>query len=125
MEEKTLDNCRFVKTILMILVILGHACGFWAGSLFIGEPAIPSLGVKVLSIWVGSFHIYAFALVSGYVFMFKILRGVQLVFIVPSKQDKEIAYPLCFCNALLGGSYFRILFQMGFNVSCQKVHSLY
>ena len=30
-NEKILENCNFIKTILMLLVIFGHACSFWTG----------------------------------------------------------------------------------------------
>lgn len=29
-----LNNCTFVKTVLMLLVILYHACAFWNGEWF-------------------------------------------------------------------------------------------
>ena len=75
MERDNLINCRFLKTILMILVILGHACAFWSGHWFTENPAIQAEGLALLYSWVNSFHIYAFALVSGYIFTFKVMRG--------------------------------------------------
>lgn len=74
-NQKNLKNCGFVKTILMLLVIFGHACAFWSGHWFTENPAIQSSGLNVLYAWVNSFHIYAFAMVSGYIFAFKIMRG--------------------------------------------------
>lgn len=73
--QNNLENCRFVKTVLMFLVILGHACAFWSGHWFTENPAIHSSGLNILYAWVNSFHIYAFALVSGYIFTFKVMRG--------------------------------------------------
>lgn len=73
--ERELSNCGFVKTILMLLVILGHACAFWSGHWFTDNPALPSRGLNALFEWLNSFHIYAFALVSGYIFAYKINRG--------------------------------------------------
>jgi hypothetical protein len=29
MDERELQNCTFIKTILMILVVAGHALDFW------------------------------------------------------------------------------------------------
>lgn len=75
MDQDTLKNCGFVKTILMLLVILGHACAFWSGHWFTENPAIQSIGLDILYSWVNSFHIYAFAVVSGYLFAFKVLKG--------------------------------------------------
>lgn len=70
-----IKNCSFVKMILMLLVIFGHSCCFWDGTWFTGNPVFQSKGLSLISSWVGSFHIYAFTLVSGYIFAFKILRG--------------------------------------------------
>lgn len=58
-----------------MLVILGHACSYWTGSWFTGNPKIESRGLEIFSIWVGSIHIFAFALVSGYLFAYKIIGG--------------------------------------------------
>ena len=74
-NEQMLNNCNFLKTILMILVVLGHACSFWTGNWFTAEePAIYSQELNLICKWIGSFHIYAFALVSGYIFAYKIMR---------------------------------------------------
>lgn len=59
----------------MFLVILGHSCIFWTGAWFVENPIINSKGLILISSWLNSFHIYAFALVSGYIFAFKILSG--------------------------------------------------
>lgn len=75
MEESNLKNSTFVKSILMIIVIFGHASAFWSGHWFTENPAIQSKGLNVLYSWINSFHIYAFALVSGYIFTFKTMRG--------------------------------------------------
>lgn len=74
-KGKDLANCNFVKVTLMLLVILGHACNFWAGRWFTGNPVFECKGLGIISSWLNSFHIYAFALVSGYIFAFKNLEG--------------------------------------------------
>ena len=85
MAETNLKNSTFVKTILMLLVILGHACAFWSGHWFTENPAIQSQGLAILYAWVNSYHIYAFALVSGYIFAYKVLRGGLQVYTIPPK----------------------------------------
>ena len=74
-ENKTLSNVGFVKTILMFIIILGHACDFWTGTWFTENPVIESLGLSLFATWLNSFHIFAFALVSGYLFAYKISKG--------------------------------------------------
>lgn len=74
-SEMLLKNCTFVKTILMILVILGHSMAFWSGSWFTGNPEITSICMNYIYKWINSFHVFAFVLVSGYIFAFKVSEG--------------------------------------------------
>ena len=67
-NEKTLQNCGFVKTVLMLIIVLYHSIVFWGGAWFSVEPVITSLAFDVLSDWMNSFHIYGFVLVSGFLF---------------------------------------------------------
>lgn len=80
-KEKTLKNCGFVKMGLMFLVILGHCTAFWNGTWFTGNPFYKSSMLGIFSDYLGSFHIYAFTLVSGYIFAFKMsgggIRGIE------------------------------------------------
>lgn len=77
METKNvmLKNSEFVKEVLMLLVILGHAVHFWTGDWFTNNPFYESESLATLSNWIVSFHIYAFVLVSGYIFAFKKWEG--------------------------------------------------
>lgn len=71
-----LENCTFVKTILMVLVIVDHSCAFWTEHWFsMYTPAAKSPFLAMLSSWLGTFHTYAFTLVSGYIFKYKIDKG--------------------------------------------------
>lgn len=75
-KELTLQNCGFVKEVLMLLVILGHAVHFWTYDWFtVYTPVYECRSLAILSSWINSFHIYAFALVSGYIFAFKMIGG--------------------------------------------------
>ena len=67
-----LDNCYFVKTVLMILVVLYHSILFWgSGSWLDNQPVIfKSKALSILSVWLNTFHIYGFTLVSGYIFQY-------------------------------------------------------
>lgn len=66
--EKELRNCTFVKTILMLLVVFYHSIVFWGGGWFTKNPVFQASGLSMGSKWLNSFHIYGFALVSGYIF---------------------------------------------------------
>lgn len=64
-----LENCNFIKTILMLLVVLYHSCALWkSGGWFNQAPASPSAFLDVLAQWLNSFHVYGFTMVSGFIF---------------------------------------------------------
>lgn len=69
-REQELRNCNFVKTVLMILVVLYHSMVFWTGDWFSVEQVCKSEIVSIISQWLNSFHIYGFTLVSGYIFYY-------------------------------------------------------
>ena len=56
-------------------VALGHACHFWTGDWFTCNPIFKSQVLSMVTIWLNSFHIYAFTLISGYLFTYITLRG--------------------------------------------------
>ena len=67
-----IDNCTFVKTILMLLVILYHSCVFWKGEWFsVQEIQLKAEPLGVFSLWLNSFHVYTFTMVSGYIFSYQ------------------------------------------------------
>lgn len=67
--QKNLENCIFVKTILMMLVIVYHSMVFWGGDWFnVKSVAIECNVLKYLALWLNSFLIYGFVFISGYLF---------------------------------------------------------
>lgn len=68
-KQEELVNCSFIKTILMFLVILVHSTDYWTGTWFTAIPlAAPNPVLSFFSDFVGSFHVYTFILISGYIF---------------------------------------------------------
>ena len=74
-SETYLENTVFCKTVLMIAVIFCHAIDFWTGKWFTENPIIKSEPLDLLANLIGSFHVYCFVLVSGYLFAFKLNKG--------------------------------------------------
>lgn len=68
-DNQELKCCTFVKTVLMLLVVIYHSMVFWGGR-WLGKPTYESEFLKILSIWLNTFHIYTFTLVSGYIFSY-------------------------------------------------------
>lgn len=69
-KQAELSNCTFVKTVLMLIVVIYHCIVFWTGTWFTKNPIYESSILSILSYWLNSFHIYGFTLVSGYLFYF-------------------------------------------------------
>ena len=69
-RDDELANCNFIKTILMLLVVFYHCILYWGGEWFDKQPATTSNVLSILASWLNSFHIYAFVLVSGYIFFY-------------------------------------------------------
>ena len=68
MEDKYLKNCNFIKTVLMLIIVVYHSLLFWGGEWFTCNPSTVIVGVKYFTQWLNSFHIYAFVFVAGFVF---------------------------------------------------------
>lgn len=67
--DKDLDSCNFCKTILMLSIIMFHSGMFWTRKWFtLIEPADSFEELVLFTEWLGTFHIYAFTLISGYIF---------------------------------------------------------
>lgn len=67
----------------MLLVIIDHSCAFWTEHWFsVYTPSIKAPFLGLLSSWLGTFHTYAFTLVSGYIFKYKIDKGDYSSFIL-------------------------------------------
>ena len=54
----------------MLLVVFYHSILFWGGDWFTKDPVVTSNLLTVVAKWLNSFHIYAFTLVSGYIFCY-------------------------------------------------------
>ena len=96
-----LMNCTFVKTILMLLVVLYHSMVFWSGNwIEIVTPAYSSKVLEVISAFLNSFHIYGFSLVSGYLYYFVRFekQGYQDTRKFVEKKVKRLLIPFYFVS---------------------------
>lgn len=66
--DRELSACTFSKTCLMLLVLFYHSILYFSGTWFTRDPAEVSVPLTYLARWLNTFHIYGFALVSGYLF---------------------------------------------------------
>lgn len=68
-NEIALEQCDDAKVVLMLAVVVCHCFAFWGGW-FTNDPVIPSQIARFIAEWLGSFHVYAFTLISGYLFYY-------------------------------------------------------
>ncbi len=69
-EQDRLSNCKFVKTMLMISVVVYHCILFWNGEWFseVEKVQCGTNGFDLLTGFLSKLHVFCFALVSGYIF---------------------------------------------------------
>lgn len=91
-----LKNCSFIKMILMLLVILGHSTALWVGW-FNQEPVFSSRAIGHVSKIIGSFHIYSFILISGYIYAFSKKKYISMRSFVKNKF-KRLILPYIFVS---------------------------
>lgn len=86
----------------MLLVVAYHCLVFWTGTWFTENPVFESSKLSFLSLWLNSFHIYGFALISGYIFYFlKCERGKYSSFIsFAVNKEKRLLVPYVFVSLI-------------------------
>lgn len=68
-EHRILENCNFIKVMLMILVVLYHSMALYMNSGWFNQtPMQDSIYLNWIARWLNTFHIYTFTFVSGYIF---------------------------------------------------------
>lgn len=113
LENKSqLENLSFIKTVLMILVILDHSVAFWTGGWFTCNPALSAPFLGYISSFLGMFHIYAFVFVSGYLFYYLKFEKGQYRKYIPFvvNKAKRLLIPYAFISLI-----WAIPFAVAFN----------
>jgi len=74
-----MNNINFARTVLIILVILGHSLIFWTGSWVFDNIAIQAPILGHISNWIGTYHTQALTAISGFTYEFIIEKGGVLI----------------------------------------------
>jgi Acyltransferase family. len=69
-EIVSLESCTFAKTILMICVVIYHSMALWTNVWAVAKPKIDSPTLSFFALWLNSFHVYGFVVISGYLFYY-------------------------------------------------------
>lgn len=96
LQDVTTDNihnCTFCKTILMIPIMLYHSFVFWTGTWWDSKPILSAPIIGMIAVWLNSYHVYAFALISGYIFSFIIMRGDSRFVGFIENKEKHLLIP--------------------------------
>lgn len=71
-NDRVLEHCNFIKCTLMFFVILYHSSIFWGGNTqwFNQMPQQRAILLDYITPFLGNFHIYAFTVISGYLYAY-------------------------------------------------------
>lgn len=69
-KSNELNNCTYVKGLLVISIVLYHSMLIFASSTWFRVPSQPSAVFDILARFLNSFHIYTFTFISGYIYSF-------------------------------------------------------
>ena len=96
-------DLQLLKTLMMIFVVLCHACAFYTGDWFnVLSPKIEAKYLGILSIFLGTFHVQTFTMVSGFLFYYlKEEKGRYNEFLLSVRiRAKKLLFPYMFCSLL-------------------------
>ena len=101
-RQREAENCNFIKAVLMLVVVVFHCILFWRGNWFIYEPSKTNGILTLIADWMNTFHVYGFALVSGYIFyLLKMEKGKYTEFLPFLKtKAKRLLLPYVFVTAV-------------------------
>ena len=97
-----LSNCSFVKTILMLTVVIYHAMLFWGGvGWFTGTPVYNSDILREFALCLNYFHVQAFTLVAAYLYCYLRYECGKYAEFVPfcRKKLQRLIVPYIFVSA--------------------------
>ncbi|MBE5887892.1 MAG: acyltransferase [Lachnospiraceae bacterium] len=114
-RKRTIDNCNFIKTILMMSVILYHSMALWLPNGWFNQaPAEQVAFFSNFAVWLNSFHIYAFALVSGYIYAYSRFEKGKYVEVYPfvRTKAKRLLVPYIFVALLWAAPIHAYFFKV-------------
>lgn len=122
--NKELENCSFSKCVLMIFVVIGHSVHMWTGDWFTKDPVFKSPILGMLSELLSSFHIYAFTLISGYIFYYlkyEVNRYNNRNAFLWNKT-KRLLIPYLFISTIWAGPIQQYFFHYDFGTYLKKYY---
>lgn len=114
-NNSNLAYCDFIRTTLMVLVVLGHSMDLWMGNWFNQAPVTENNIIKIMALWLNSFHTYAFTLLSGYLFYYlKYEKGKYRKFIpFVTNKVKRLLVPYIFSSVIWVAPVYAYYYEAG------------
>ena len=115
--KKQLKEISFLKTIMMLSVVLYHSCLFFKGSWFTySSPVYDANYINVLSFWLNTFHIQTFTFASGFIFFYlKSIGKYKDPKVDIKNRTKRLLLPLVFAEIFWIIPFY--IYYYGFNIS--------
>lgn len=88
-KKDFLDNIDYLRGMLALLVVVGHAMTIYVGD-YAGHKMVTSIVGSNLRSIIYSFHMPAFMAISGYLFYFEIQKGTNFALFVRKKIKRLI-----------------------------------
>lgn len=89
-----MNNVNFARSVLILIVVLGHSIIFWAGNWIFDDIKIEAPLLGQISGWFGTFHTQALTVISGFTYEFVVeSRGGYLFPELVKKKLKRLLIP--------------------------------
>ena len=89
-----MKNVDFARSVLILLVVLGHSLLFWGGDWIFSDIAIQAPSLGLIADWIGSYHTQALTAISGLTYEFICeKRGGYLFPDLLAKKVKRLLVP--------------------------------
>ena len=94
-----MNNVNFARSVLIVLVVLGHSLIFWTGEWVFGNVAIQEPILGHISNWFGTFHTHALTAISGFTYEYVIdKRGRYYFSDLFKKKIRRLLFPYLFIS---------------------------
>lgn len=89
-----MKNVDFARTVLILLVVLGHSLLFWGGDWIFSDIAIQAPVLGHIADWIGTYHTQALTAISGFTYEFICeKRGGYMFHDLLAKKVKRLLVP--------------------------------
>lgn len=115
--DRQLENCTFVKGVLLLIIIFSHSIAFWRGNWFTAiEPGRSLGGTSIIIDFVSNFHVYAFTLVAGYIYYYVRYErgGYQHYIPFLMNKVKRLLVPYISIGLLWAVPFYCLFYKMGY-----------